>query len=109
MSKKNNNLLEKIWEVVQENTKKLTNIDKHVAVINSEMLDVRDEIKDIKGNFATKEETRGIETNIKKLQDTKVSLERFSPVEKIAYFIAGTIGGGIILTLGGKMLSSLLK
>ena len=89
MAKNQANLLEKIWEVVQENTKKLTKIDKHVAVLNSELGEVKDDIKDIKTGFVT--------------------VERFSPVEKISYFIAGTIGGGIILTLLYRMLALVIK
>lgn len=76
MAKKNNRLLEKIWKVIQENTAKLNKIDMHVAVMNSELGEVRDEIKEIKKAYVT--------------------IERFSPVEKAVYAIIGAFGLAVL-------------
>lgn len=89
MAKNQANLLEKIWEALKVLTVKVNRIETSTAVMNSEMNEVKNDIKDIKTGFVT--------------------VERFSPVEKISYFIAGTIGGGIILTLLYRMLALVIK
>ena len=85
MAKNQANLLEKIWRTVQENTTKLTKIDKHVAIMNSEFGEIRDDVKDIKSRYVT--------------------IERFSPVEKVVYTITGAVGLAVI----GALIALVIK
>ena len=79
MGKKENHLLEKIWKAVQNNTKKLGKIDRHVAVINSEMGAVKEDIHEMKTGY--------------------VKVERFSPVEKIVFGAVGIVLSAVIVAI----------
>ena len=85
MAKNQANLLEKIWKAVQKNTENLSKITTSIGVINSELGEVKDDVKDIKTRFVT--------------------LERFSPVEKVVY----TIVGAACLAILGALIALVIK
>jgi len=85
MPKSDEKILEKIWVISQDNQKELNKISGHVAVLNQEMGDVKEEIKDFKVRYVKKEE--------------------FSPIQKIVYSIVGAI----LLAVLGALISLVIK
>ena len=85
MPKSNEKILEKIWVISRDNQKELNKISGHVAVLNQEMGDVKEEIKDFKVRYVKKEE--------------------FSPIQKIVYSIVGAI----LLAVLGALISLVIK
>ena len=83
---KRDNLLEKIWGLTQANSKKLTKISTHVAVLNSEMGGVQEEIRDIKNGYVTK--------------------TTFIPIQKIVY---GMVGAILLAVVGAVLGLVILK
>ena len=85
MPKSDEKILEKIWVISQDNQKELNEISGHVAVLNQEMGDVREEIKGFKMYYVKKEE--------------------FSPVQKIVYSVVSAI----LLAVLGTLISLVVK
>ena len=79
-NQKENSVLGKIWNLTQVNSKELKKISTHVAVLNSEMGGVKDEISEIKTGY--------------------VKNEAFSPIQKLVYGFAGAI----LLAITGAIL-----
>lgn len=86
MLKNKNDLLEKIWALIQANSKELHKIGSHVAVLNQEMGDVKVDIKEIKDGY--------------------VKTEEFSPIKKIVY---GIVGGVLMAVLAAILGLVILK
>lgn len=84
MKGKEVNLLEKIWVMLQGNSKELTKIGSHVAVLNKEMGTVKDDIGEIKERFVTKAE--------------------FDPVQKIVFGLVGLV----LATIVGALLKLIM-
>ena len=71
MNKKETPIVEKIWDLTQDNSKQLSDIKSHVAVLNEEM--------------------GGVKLSINEIKDEYVNQKEFSPVKKIVYGAVGTI------------------
>ena len=94
MNKQEASLIEKIWGLTQKNSKTLTKMGNHVAVLNKEMGNVQEDIKDIKDTHATELE------EIKGEQEGYTTKVEFNPVKRIVY---GAVGIILVAVLGALL------
>lgn len=101
MEKGEQGLLEKIWAMLQGNTKELTKISSHVAVLNREMGEVKDDIKDIKNGMKSdiKEVKDSVDKEIDAVKEDYVTKVEFSPVKRIVYTLIGAISMAVLVAL----------